>query len=197
MPYTYDIIQTLQYWGLSDIIVPFILVFTIVFAVLENIKILPEKRFNVIVALAMALAVVVPHVTNSYPGDADVVNIINESLPSVGVIVIGIMMTLLLIGTFGWKFAGTSVLNPIIAIGAFLTVLYIFGRSAGWYPYGYGFMDWLDLYISPETWSLFVIILVFGLLVYFIVRPEPKQTDKGGWGKAQDMLKEVFGGMVK
>ncbi len=192
MAYPYDIIGTLQYWGLSDILVPFILVFTVIFAILQNIKILPEKRFNVIVALAMSLAVIVPHVTHTYPPEADVVDVINQSLPSVGIITIGIIMALLLIGTLGYKWEGTAVLNPLIAIAAFVTVLFIFGRSAGWFPYG--FWDWVDFYIAPETWTLLVAVLIFGLIVYFIVgeKPQKNWTDSAG-----DVLKDVFGGMVK
>lgn len=191
MPY-YDLIQTLEYWGLSDILVPFILVFTVIFAVLQNIKILPEKRFNVIVALAMALAVIVPHVTRTYPPEADVVDIINQSLPSVGIITIGIIMALLLIGTLGYKWEGTAVLNPLIAIAAFGTVFFIFGRSAGWFSYGY--TNWLDFYISPETWTLLAAVLIFGLIVYFIVGEERKEP----WTKsAGDVLSDIFKGMVK
>ncbi|MBI4440721.1 hypothetical protein HY639_00995 [Candidatus Woesearchaeota archaeon] len=189
-----DLVQTLEYWGLSDVLVPFILVFTVVFAVLQNIKILPEKRFNVVVALAMALAVIVPHVTHSYPAQADVVDIINQSLPSVGLITVGIIMALLLIGTLGYKWEGTAVLNPMIAIAAFATVLFIFGRSAGWFPYG--FFDWLDVYIAPETWTLFVAILIFGIIIYYIIGPE-KKDEPGVWDKAAGVAKEMFGGMVK
>lgn len=194
MSYYSNIVQTLEYWGLSEVLVPFILVFTVVFAILENIKILPAKRFNVIVALAMALGVIIPHVTHGYPTEADVVDIINNSLPSVGVIVVGIMMALLLIGTFGWQYTGGKVLPNVIAMAAFLVVVYIFGRSAGWFQYG--FLDWLYFSIAPETWTLLVVVLVFGLIIYFIVGEE-KSSEKGIAGKGLDILKEIFGGQVK
>lgn len=195
MPYYYtDVFQTLEYWGLSDVLVPFILVFTVVFAILQKIGILPEKRFNVIVALALALGVIIPHVTYMYPADADVVNIINQSLPSIAVIVVGVMMALLLIGSFGWTFVGGAVFPSVIAIAAFVIVLFIFGRSAGWYQYG--FLDWLDLYISPETWSLFVVLLIFGGIVYFIVRKEPG-AGEGMGDTAKKVIKDIFGGLVK
>lgn len=192
MSYHYNIIQTLEYWGLSDILVPFLLVFTVVFAILENIKLFPAKRFHVVIALAMALGVIIPHLTNTYPAEADVVNIINQSLPSIGVIVIGILMALLLIGTFGWKYVGGKVFPNLIAIAAFVVVTYIFGRSAGWFQYG--FLDWLYLSVAPETWTLLTVLLVFGLIVYFIVADE---GEKGAGQKGLEILKDIFGGQVK
>jgi len=196
MSYHYNIVQTLEYWGLSDILVPFLLVFTVVFAILENIKLLPAKRFHVVIALAMALGVIIPHLTNTYPAEADVVNIINQSLPSIGVIVIGILMALLLIGTFGWEYTGGKVFPNLIALGAFVVVLYIFGRSAGWFQYG--FLDWVYFSIAPETWTLLTVLLVFGLIVYFVVADEGEPEGEPSAGKkGLEILKDIFGGQVK
>ena len=43
-------IQTLESWGLTDVLLPFLLVFTIIFAILQKSNILGEgkKNFNVI-----------------------------------------------------------------------------------------------------------------------------------------------------
>ena len=59
-----DFIMLLDAWGVTDVLIPFILVFTIVFAVLQKTKILGDgkKNYNVMIALVMALAVVIPHI---------------------------------------------------------------------------------------------------------------------------------------
>ena len=76
-------IEFLQKFGLFDIILPFLLVFTLVFAILEKTKILgvedtekktPKKNLNSMVAFVTALLVVA---TNK------VVTTINAALPNI------------------------------------------------------------------------------------------------------------------
>jgi hypothetical protein len=88
-------ISNLEQLGLLDVLLPFLLIFTITFAVLQKSRILGEdsKRFNTIVSLVLALAVVIPHVTNP-GGPADVVVIINAALPNVSLLMIASMMAL-------------------------------------------------------------------------------------------------------
>lgn len=99
---TENVIYYLESMGLTDVILPFVLVFTIVFAVLQKAKIFGDqsKKYNVIFALVVGLLVVIPHVTGRYPPGADVVDIINQAIPSVSVLVIAIIMFLVLVGIF-------------------------------------------------------------------------------------------------
>ena len=77
------ILQLWESWGLMDVILPFLLIFAVVYAALTKVKIFGEQkdRIHIIIALVIALAVVVPHVTYMYPPESDVVNIINTALP--------------------------------------------------------------------------------------------------------------------
>ena len=63
-----NFVRALDGWGLTDVMLPFLLIFTLVFAIMQKTKILGEdkKNFNVIIALVMALLVVIPHITSSY-----------------------------------------------------------------------------------------------------------------------------------
>lgn len=158
-------------YGVMDFLLPFILVFTIVFAVLQKTKILGDrKNFNVVIALVMGLLFVVPHITGSYPLGYDPVQVMNESLPSISLVSIAAIMVLLLLGIFGTGFAAAA--SPIIAIVAIGFVVYIFGSSLNlWYgPYD-TFYWW-----TPEVTELLVVILVFGLIIWFITR-EPGQSE--------------------
>ena len=174
-----DALISLEEFGLTDVLLPFILIFTIVFAVLQKSRILGEgrKNFNVIVALVIALTVVIPHVTNDYPPDRDVVEIINESLPSVSIVIVAIIMVLVLIGVLGGetRWAG-GLFGGVIAIIAFLTVGAIFANSAGWLSVP----SWLE---DPDTQALIVIIVVFGLIIWFITRESSTERRLGFFRK--------------
>ena len=63
MTYSFtDFVQTLEDMGVSDVLLPFVLIFTIVFGVLQKTDIFGQnkKNFNAIIALVVALSVVIP-----------------------------------------------------------------------------------------------------------------------------------------
>ncbi len=170
--------------GVADALVPFFLIFTIVFAVLERAKVLGDrKNFNVIVALAIGLIVVIPHVMGTYPPGSDVVDIINSAIPNVSVIIIAIILFLVLIGTFGVKMPlGEGVY--IFALLSLAAIVYIFGNAAGWWS---GIPSWLD----GDTQALLLIILVFGIVIWFITGGGGGGVS-GGFGKIREGLEKMF-----
>jgi len=185
--------------GVFDIILPFILIFTIVFAVLQKTKILGEqsKNFNMVIALVMGMSVVVPHVlwgtsdpTSPYlsSGFVDIVKVINNSLPQVSVILVAILMVLLIFGIWGSRVKlGSNSLSGIIAFLAFFSVAYIFGGSAGWWEYP----TWLDILSDPDTVALIVTILVFAIIIWFITKEDNKE------GKKEDAFGKFFGSILE
>jgi len=171
-----NFIVMLDQWGVTDVLLPFILVFTIVFATLQKTKILGDgkKNYNVVVALVMGLAVVIPHVVGRYPFNFDPVNVINTALPQVSIIIVAIIMLLLIIGVFGNEidFAGTP-LSGWIVILAFIAVVLIFGSAVGWFTMPL----WLIFLQDPELQALIVMILVFGIIIWFITKEDKKDKD--------------------
>lgn len=167
--------------GVIDVLLPFILVFTIVYAVLQKSKILGSKqdakKFNVILALVMGASVVFPHVLGVYPPMSDPVVIINNSLPHISVVIVAIIMVMLLLGVFGSELnlGGTS-LNSIIVVLSAATVIYVFGTSAGFFGNG-NFPIWLWFLADPGTQSLLVMVLVFGLIIWMITKEDKPKTD--------------------
>ncbi|MBU0756804.1 MAG: hypothetical protein KKF44_01955 [Nanoarchaeota archaeon] len=186
----YDGFQILYDIGVIDIILPFLLVFTIVYAVLYRSQILgePKKPFNKMVALAIGLAVVFPHVIPN-TGAPDVVPIINSALPQVSIIAVAIVMLLILIGIWGVdvNIAGKS-FGGWVVIGSILIIAVIFAHSAGWLPF---IPDWTLRWIGEDTMSLLIIILVFGIVISFITSEE-KDEDKRV--KPMDALGDILGG---
>ncbi len=173
MAYGYStFVSYFQTYGIMDFLLPFLLVFVIVFAVLQRTEILGKgkKNFNVVVALVLALIFIVPHMTGSYPLGYDPVQVINEALPSISLVAIAAIMLLLLMGIFGGDFAKAAM--PIIAIAAIIFVIYIFGSTSAlnfWRGPHDIFYWW-----TPQLTELLIILLIFGLIVYFITK-EPKK----------------------
>src|SRR3989338_5270479 len=163
-----DMINTLVDLGVMDVLIPFLLVFTIVFAVAQKSKIFGDdkKNFNVIIALVMALAVVIPHVTGAYSsyGVVDVVDVMNQALPQVSVVLVAVVMLLLMVGIWGAeiKWAGGSPAGLVVIVSGVI-VFAIFGKSAGWFG-GDNSPEWLSFLWSEDIKSLLVIILVFGII---------------------------------
>lgn len=183
-------IRQLENFGLSDVLLPFILIFTVVFAVMQKVKPLGEdkKNFNVIIALVMSLSVIIPHVLGSYPRDADVVNILNEVLPSISLIMVAILAVLLMLGVWGKEvdIAGSSV-GGWITMLSMLIVFILFGSAANWFQLP-NFLNFLD---DPETKSLLIIILVFGAIISWVTKDD-KETDT-----SKKSIGDLFGGLLK
>jgi hypothetical protein len=188
-----DLFINLEQWGFLDVVLPFILVFTIIFATLQKTKILGEgkKQYNVIVAMVMGMAFVFPHATGSYLGmiGFDPVDVLNQVLPQVSIILIAIIMVLLIIGVFGnnLDFAGTS-LSGWIVLASLLAVGAIFGSATGLF----NLPNWLYFLQDPQVQSLVVMILVFGLIIWFVTR-----DDKPKDPKDKSIMQAYFGDAMK
>lgn len=185
-----ELIRTLESYGVSDVLLPFILIFTIVFAVMQKSKLLGDnkKNFNIIIALVMSLAVVIPHVLGKYPRNADVVDIMNRALPNISIIIVAILMVLLIMGVFGAniKLAGTYMGGWMLVIG-FLLVLIIFGNAAGWSIFQWDILSRMDKDIK----NLIIIILVFGIIIGFITGDDKSEKTalSGMWDKIKEVVK--------
>jgi len=177
-----EIVIYLQNVGVADVLLPFILVFTLVFAILEKVKVLGEKgkRYNVMVALVIGLAVVIPHVLSPSPFDA--VSIMNKAFPSVSIFVVAILALFILIGLWSSKSLkwGASAKGWLTII-AFIIVAGIFTYAAGWWGQG-TLPNWLNFMNDSGTIALIVIVIVFVLLIAYITgggKDETSREEKG------------------
>jgi hypothetical protein len=194
--YLMDFFQTLESWGLTDVMLPFLLVFVLVFAVLEKTKILgaEKKNFNVVVSLVMALATIIPHVTRSYPLDYDPVIVINRALPSVSILVVAIMMLMILIGVFAHDKVFLGLTMPgWIAFFSVVAIIFIFGAAAGWWQGGVA--NALEEFFGEDAVAVVIMILVFGIIIAFITGPGEKK--EGAWQRLGFNIGELFGGKGK
>lgn len=177
-------------YGVTDVIVPFFLIFTLVFAVLQKTNILGQdkKNLNAVLALVMGLTVIIPHSTGRYSMGYDPVDIINAFLPSVSLLIVAFVMLLLLIGVWGGdaRWAGGSP-SAMIALLSAIAIVWIFGSAAGWWQ-GW---NWFNSRFGSDTISLIIILLVFGVVIWFITKTDKTSPGAGFFDKFGDMFKKI------
>ena len=160
-----ELFQTLESYGLTDALLPFLLIFLVLFAVLQKTHILGHgrKNFNAMFAFLIALMVVIPHVTGTYPEGSDPVELLQNSIPQLSVLFIAIIMVLIMIGLLSGeaKWLGGS-LSGWVAIISFIAIVYVFGANAGWWTDYPSIYEWWD----SDTTSLVNILLVFAIVVW-------------------------------
>lgn len=174
-------INTLNEIGLYDVILPFLLVFTLVYAILEKTKILgteeingkevSRKNLNSVVAFVIALFVV---------ASSWIVNKINQIAASVVLVIILIFLYILTVGTFFQptkdekEFKIPKGIQYTFMVVAGVAIVIIFVQSM------FDFSN-IDLNISgffaniftPTVISTIVLLAIIILALVFIVR-EPK-----------------------
>ncbi len=170
--------KVLQKWGVIDLFLPFLLIFSILFVILQQTKIFKDgdkanRKVNGIIALLLSLAVTIPHVLGKYPANMDPINIINKILPGTIVIILAILLLMILLGLITHQrptliqglagFIGVLILIGIVIINVFPALNV---RNLG--PLN-----------DPSVQALLVILLAFGITVYFIVHE--KSTKKKGF----------------
>lgn len=188
-----NFMETAEGWGLTDVLLPFLLIFIIVFAIMQKTRILGEnkKNLNVAFAVILGLLVVIPHVTRSYPAGLDVVVIINSALPTVSIILVAVVMLLILIGLFGGEvhLLGVALSNWITFLSIIVIAWVFFGAAYGWRSW-----DWLKSVFSSEAMALIVIILVFGIIIAFISGGDEDREKRKSASELTQNLRNVFGG---
>jgi hypothetical protein len=179
----------LQQYGVLDFLLPFILVFTIIFSVSTAVPVLNKKKqFRVIVSLVLALMFVVPHIIGYYPLGYDPVAVMNATLPSISLVAVAAVMLLILMGLFGTEFTGEA--KPWIALIALGFVGYIFGAALGFWTGPYDAFAWW----SPAITELMLILLVFGLIIWFVTKED---NSEGGIGKIFEGIEKGVGKYFK
>jgi len=185
-----EFVRILADWGITDVLLPFLLIFVLIFAILQKTKVLGanRKNLNAAVGLIVGLMVVIPHVLNIYPPGGDVVDIMNKALPNVSLIVVAILMVLILVGLLGGEanWIGGS-LSGWIAIIAFIAVIWIFGAAAGWWVGS----SWFYRFFGADAIAIIVMLLVFAIIVWWVTR-EPGEAGKEMTGNVISRLGDMF-----
>jgi hypothetical protein len=184
-------VEFLRDFGLFDVIIPFILVFSIVFAILEKTRIFgvdmttknaadvggyPQKNLNGAVAFVVAMIVV---------ASANVVSVINTALPNIILVMVIAISFLILIGLF-WKsgemdfqekhktyYKGIVFVFLIVVLGIFLAAIPHEGTNVLMFVIDY-IMDNLS---GAAVGSVVMLAVVVGVI--FLVTKSPGKPEDG------------------
>jgi len=189
-----DLFQSLDRVGFTDILLPFLLIFTVIFAVLDKTKIMGEakKNMNLAIALIFSLIVVIPHATGNLPAGYDPVLIINAALPSISLVVVAIIALMILIGVFAHDRILLGLSAPgWVGLFSVVTLVYIFGSAAGWW--NGGFINTLESTFGKDVLAIVIMILVFGIIIAFVTGGE-ERAKVGALERMGLNLPQLFGG---
>ncbi len=166
--------------GIYDVVLPFLLVFTIVFAIMEKTRVLgvektsegefTRKNLNSMVAFVVAFLVV---------ASSRLVAIINETMANMVLLLMLSVSFLILIGSFmketkeGVSLEGTWMYHVFIII-MFVGIILIFLNALGWlYP------AWLWIashYDSTVMASILLIGIIVGVMFWIVKEPATKKN---------------------
>lgn len=159
--------------GVYDVILPFLLVFTLVFAFLEKTKVLgveivtdkagkdhtyTRKNLNSIIAFTMAFFVI---------ASSQLVRIISEVLANVVLIVVTLLCFMLTVGVYhtGQKEMEIGkTWKTIFSIVSFIAILLIVFNALGWLNSIYRFLQ--TSWNNTAVLSIFVVLIFVGLMMW-------------------------------
>ena len=189
-----DFGRALERVGVVDVLLPFLLIFTIVFAVLEKSRILGEERRNMnsAIAIIFALIIVIPHITGNLPAGFDPVLIINAALPAVGLVVVGIVSLMILIGVFAHDKVYLGMAMPgWIGFFSVVAIIIIFGSASGFFASG--FDDFLEDTFGSDALAIFIMLVVFGVIIAFVTGGEGERDKLAGMKRIGIDFGKLFG----
>ncbi len=186
-----EIIRELERFQIVDMLI-FLLIFTILFAVLEKTKVLGEskKNLNVGFSLLFSLVVLFVHFTAYLPPTQDPFEILKKALPQVSLLVVAVMALLILLGVFAHDKIFLGLAAPgWIAFVCIVTIIFIFGSAAGWWAPT--FMGFLEGIFGSDAITIVIMILIFGIIIAFITGSD---SDRQGMERAGIYAHRLFGG---
>ena len=171
-------VRFLDEFGFFSVVLPFIFVFAIVFAILEKTMILgkekvkdedkPRTSINAMVAFAVGLFVVAA---------TNVVTIIRESLPMVVLVLVFIISFMLLVGSFigtgEFSFAESSFWKYFLTILMFIAVIFIFlnaiktEKGVSWLAYIWNYIvtNWTT---GPVVSGLVFLAVIIAAIIFIV-----------------------------
>ncbi|HIH39215.1 TPA: hypothetical protein HA219_00610 [Candidatus Woesearchaeota archaeon] len=173
-------IDFFQRLGIYDVVLPFLLVFTIVFAVLERTKVFgtekidgkeyTRKNLNSVAAFVIALLTV---------ASSQIVAVINQGLAKIVLLLVIVISFLMLIGSFfgkdevqltgNWRAWGMGVL--------FVGIVLIFANEVGWLT---PFWDYLMVNWNTNIVGAVALIILVVLFMGYVTKGEKPEKKEGG-----------------
>jgi hypothetical protein len=157
-----DLLKTWESQGVFNVLMPFFLVFAIVFAMLQTTKVLGgKKNIDLVIGLVAGLIFV---------SNQTLVKKLNDFLPTVSLLVLAGLLILILLGLF----SKSGKISPLWFGLIFVVVLIIFVLNLG------GNKDIFSqnfFYSVDWTWVAIILIIIF-LIISFMKSKGKKENKK-------------------
>lgn len=181
-----DVLEFFDRLGVYDVILPFLLVFTIVFAIFERTKVLgtekmdgkevTKKNLNAMAAFVMAFLVV---------ASSQAVAIINQAMSKIVILLFLGVFYLLLIGIFYSEKEEVLLGGPakialmtLMFIGIILIFLHSIPTKTGepWLNWAFRFLVYN--FSTTAVSSIILLIVIVGFMMYIIKEPKSEGSGK-------------------
>lgn len=188
-----DMIVYFQDIGIYDVMLPFLLIFTVIYAFLQKTMILgfdkdpndadkkiPKSKFNMVVALILGLVSIRIEIVRT---------ILTNALPKVSVTIVGILMVFILVSMFtgkpGLGIPSTGLFKHLFLWGPAIVVAYYFLSDV------YNFFPAFEF--IREHISTIIVIAVFGIVIGMITSDTPtKEEEEKKKEKREEEFKKLF-----
>ena len=157
----------------TKVILPFILIFTLVFAILEKSKIFGEgkKQINSIIALVIGFLII---------GVPLALNIINTIIPVISVIAVVILVFMLILGFTGATTKEGNLAKPLQAIFgiiATIAIVVVILVVTGTYK---KILEWSQNPTASNVWSAIIFIGIAAAVFAILFKSGGEQKAKEG-----------------
>ncbi len=163
--------------GVYDVVLPFLLVFSLVFALLDKTRILgveyspdgktkyPKKNLNSMIAFVIAFFVV---------ASSQLVALINKTLGQIFILLLMGTMFMLVAGSFktDGEFDMDSKLRSVLTIVSGIVIVLIFLYDVGWLTWLYNFLK--EYGDTSVVSSIIMLILIAGFMYFMTSSSRPK-----------------------
>jgi hypothetical protein len=181
-----DVLEFFMRLGVYDVLLPFILVFTIVFAILERTKIFGtekvkdveygKKNLNAMTAFVISFLVV---------ASAQMVSLINNALPKIVILLFLGVFFLLLVGIFyseKEEVLLSSRWKIMFMVIMFIGIVAIFLHSIPMAD-GTPFLTWAMMFIianynTTTVTSIIMVIVIIALMMFIIKEPKAEKKEE-------------------
>ncbi len=161
------VVESLQQMGFFDVLLPFLLIFAIVYGILEKTKLFEERHdINATIAFVIGMIVI---------GTSWVLGVLSGFLPWVGLLSVLFVSFLLLIGLFWGKaeeFSKSNLLRWGGTAVVLIAFIFVLPPLLGFNIFGTGTFGGMT---TADWGALIAIFIVFGLILYIA---KPKEGGK-------------------
>lgn len=176
-----DAIEFMKSFGIFDVVLPFLLVFTVIFGILEKTKVFgtegkdgpARKNLDAMVAFVIGFFVVAA---------AQIVGIMQKALPVITLILILIIAFMILYGaTLGegqidiWTHIGKG--KGIFAFGLVIAIIAIVLGAMDMLG---GLVDWINQSLGGPALTTTIMLLVIGIFMWIVLKDKKETSGKTG-----------------